>query len=174
MADLRIGVLGAASISPTALFKPARAVDGVEVTAIAARDQRRAHAVAAKWGIPRVHADYAAVLADPDVDAIYLPLPNGLHASWTLAALAAGKHVLCEKPFTSNADEAQIVATAAAGGDRVVMEAFHYRYHPLMTRCWACSPTGSSARSGTSKPNCRFRCPVSPIFVISSTWPVAR
>ncbi len=67
-------------------------------------------------------------------DAVYIPLPNGLHAQWTLAALAAGKHILCEKPFTANADEARQVADAAAGSGLVVMEAFHYRYHPLMAR----------------------------------------
>jgi predicted dehydrogenase len=135
---LRFGVLGAASIAPTALFKPARAVDGVEVRAIAARDPRRAAQAAAKWRVPTVHADYAAVINDPAVDAVYIPLPNSLHAQWTLAAIRAGKHVLCEKPFTSNAVQAQAIAEAAdaarAADGVVVMEAFHYRYHPLMTR----------------------------------------
>ena len=74
------------------------------------------------------------MLADRSLHAVYIPLPNGLHAQWTLAAIAAGKHVLCEKPFTSNADQARAVAEAAAGSGLVVMEAFHYRYHPLMTR----------------------------------------
>jgi len=104
------------------------------VTAIAARDRGRAAEMASKWGVPTVHEDYAAVVADPAVDAVYIPLPNSLHAQWTLAALAAGKHVLCEKPFTSNALEAQTVADAAAGTGLVVLEAFHYRYHPLMRR----------------------------------------
>jgi predicted dehydrogenase len=131
---IRIGVLGAARISPNALFKPARAVDGVEVTAIAARDRQRATAAAGQWGIATVHEDYAGVVADPDVDAVYIPLPNSLHAQWTLAAINAGKHVLCEKPFTSNALEAQTVAEAAGRSGLVVMEAFHYRYHPLMRR----------------------------------------
>ncbi len=83
---------------------------------------------------PRVHGDYEALIADPDVDAIYNPLPNGLHGRWTRAALAAGKHVLCEKPFTANAAEAREIAELAANSDRVVMEAFHYRYHPLTLR----------------------------------------
>jgi predicted dehydrogenase len=135
MSPLRFGVLGAARITPRALFAPVRAIDEVEVVAIAARDPARASRVAAKFGIPRVHADYAAVLADPEVDAVYVPLPNGLHAQWTLAAIAAGKHVLCEKPFTSNAEQAREVARAAdAAPELVVMEAFHYRYHPLMAR----------------------------------------
>src|SRR5262245_2027816 len=90
--------------------------------------------VAQKYGIPRVHPDYAALLADPELDAVYIPLPNGLHARWTLAALAAGKHVLCEKPLTANAGEAREVDRAARESGLVAMEAFHYRYHPLMAR----------------------------------------
>jgi predicted dehydrogenase len=131
---LRFGVLGAARITPRALFAPVRAVDGVEVVAIAARDVDRASRVAQKWHIPRVRQSYADVLDDPEVDAVYIPLPNGLHAQWTLAAIAAGKHVLCEKPFTSNAEQAREVADAASRTSLVVMEAFHYRYHPLIRR----------------------------------------
>jgi predicted dehydrogenase len=104
------------------------------VAAVAARDVSRAQAFAAKHGIARVHDSYAALIADPDVDAVYNPLPNGLHGRWTRAALAAGKHVLCEKPFTANAAEARDIAELAAKSDRVVMEAFHYRYHPLTLR----------------------------------------
>jgi predicted dehydrogenase len=131
---MRIGVLGAARIAPAALMRPARVVDGVQVGAIAARDRRRAEAFAARHGVPTVHDSYAAVLADPSLDAVYIPLPNGLHARWTLAALEAGKHVLCEKPFTANAAQARQVAAAAEGSGLVVMEAFHYRYHPLARR----------------------------------------
>jgi predicted dehydrogenase len=131
---LRIGVLGAARITPAALIRPARAVPDATVTAVAARDPGRARRFAARHGVPVVHPDYAAVLADPDIDAVYVPLPNGLHAEWTLAALAAGKHVLCEKPLTANAAQARGVADAAERTGLVVMEAFHYRYHPLMAR----------------------------------------
>jgi len=131
---LRIGVLGAARIAPNALIKPARAMADVTVAAVAARDRARADAFASRHGIPTVHDDYAQLLADPAVDAIYNPLPNGLHGRWTIAALTAGKHVLCEKPFTANAAEAREVAEVAAGTDRVVMEAFHYRYHPVALR----------------------------------------
>jgi predicted dehydrogenase len=127
-------VLGAARIAPLALIKPAKDNGDVVVTAVAARDGSRARAFAAKHGIAHVHESYEALLADRDIDAVYNPLPNGLHGKWTRAALDAGKHVLCEKPFTANADEAREIADLAAKSDRVVMEAFHYRYHPMALR----------------------------------------
>jgi predicted dehydrogenase len=104
------------------------------VTAVAARDGDRARAYAAKHRIATAYGAYAELLADPAVDAVYNPLPNGLHGAWTSRALEAGKHVLCEKPFTANADEAVAVAAAAERTGRVVMEAFHWRYHPLAAR----------------------------------------
>jgi predicted dehydrogenase len=134
MDRLRVGALGAARITPAALIKPARLVSDVTVTAVAARDPERARQFAAKHGIAVVHDSYDALIADPEVDAVYNPLPNSLHAPWTLRAIAAGKHVLCEKPFTSNAAEAAEVAAAAKSSGLVVMEAFHYRYHPLARR----------------------------------------
>jgi predicted dehydrogenase len=134
VAKLRIGVLGAARIAPLALINPAKENGEVVVAAVAARDVSRAQSFAAKHGIARVHDGYEALITDPEVDAIYNPLPNGLHGRWTRAALAAGKHVLCEKPFTANAAEAREIADLATQSDRVVMEAFHYRYHPLALR----------------------------------------
>jgi predicted dehydrogenase len=104
------------------------------VTAVAARDISRAEAFAAKHRVGRVHGSYEALIADPELDAVYIPLPNALHGRWTRAALNAGKHVLCEKPFTANAVEAREIAELGATSDRVVMEAFHYRYHPLALR----------------------------------------
>jgi predicted dehydrogenase len=133
-APVRIGILGAARITLTALIKPARGNDEAVVAAVAARDVARAQAFAAKHGIARAHDSYEALIADPDIDAVYIPLPIGLHGRWTRAALDAGKHVLCEKPFTANAAEAREVAELAAESDRVVMEAFHYRYHPCASR----------------------------------------
>jgi predicted dehydrogenase len=134
MEPLRIGTLGAARITPTALIRPARRVPEVEVVAVAARDRERAETFARKHKVPTVHGSYDELIADPNVDAIYNPLPNGLHGRWTLAALKAGKPVLCEKPLTANADEAEQVAAAARDSGLVVMEAFHYRYHPLTDR----------------------------------------
>ncbi len=134
MDRLRIGTLGAARITSSALIKPARQVPEVTVAAVAARDPERARRFAAKHRIRRVHDSYQALIDDPAIDAIYNPLPNSLHAQWTLRAIEAGKHVLCEKPFTANATEAADVAAAAAASGLVVMEAFHYRYHPLARR----------------------------------------
>ena len=134
MEPVRIGILGAARIAPAAVIKPARNVGEAEVVAVAARDRSRADAFASKHGIPTVHDSYAALLEDPAVTAVYNPLPNGLHAEWTIAALEAGKHVLCEKPFTANAKEAEDVAAVAARTGLVLMEAVHYRYPPLAAR----------------------------------------
>src|SRR5689334_4172586 len=120
MEPVRFGCLGAARIAPNALIKPARSTGTAECVAVAARDRGRAHGFARKHGVQRVHDSYQALLADPDVEAVYIPLPNGLHARWMVAALAAGKHVLCEKPFTANADEARDVAAAAAESGLVV------------------------------------------------------
>ena len=133
-APIRFGILGAARIAPLALVNPAKENSDVEVAAVAARDASRGQAFARKHGIGRVHESYDALIADPELDAVYIPLPNGLHGRWTRAALAAGKHVLCEKPFTANAAEAREIAELAKNSDRVVMEAFHYRYHPLSRR----------------------------------------
>jgi predicted dehydrogenase len=134
MAQLRIGILGAARIVPSALITPAGEVQDVTIGAVAARDGARAVAFAAKHGIPRAYDSYEALIADPEIDAIYNPLPNGLHGHWTIAALTAGKHVLCEKPFTANAEEAEHVAEIARRTGLVTMEAFHYRYHALTQR----------------------------------------
>lgn len=131
---IRIGVLGAASIVPMGLTNPARSVPEAQILAIAARDPNRAHAFARKHHIPRVHQTYSDLLADPEIEAIYNPLPNSLHAEWTMRALRAGKHVLCEKPFASNAREAEEMAKTASETGLVISEAFAYRYHPLTAR----------------------------------------
>ena len=133
-APVRIGILGASSFAPTTLINPARGNDEVVVAAVGARDMPSAEAFAAKHGIARAHGSYEALIADPDLDAIYVLAPTSMHGRWTRAALAGGKHVLCEKPFTANAAEAREIAELAAASDRVVMEAIQYRYHPLTLR----------------------------------------
>ncbi|NUP40098.1 MAG: Gfo/Idh/MocA family oxidoreductase [Streptomyces sp.] len=130
---LRIGVLGAARITERALIDPARTA-GHRLVAVAARDRSRAEAFAAEHGVERVADSYAALLADPEVEVVYNPLANGLHGPWNLAALAAGKHVLSEKPSASNAEEAAEVREAAAKAGTVFMEAFHYLFHPVTRR----------------------------------------
>ena len=134
MIPLRIGVLGAARITPMALLNPARKVPEAVVVAVAARDPARARAFADRHGILRIHPTYAALITDPDIDAVYNPLPNSHHCEWTIRALEAGKHVLCEKPIAANAGEAERMAEAARATGRVLMEAFHWRYHPLAAR----------------------------------------
>jgi predicted dehydrogenase len=131
---LRFGILGAAKIAPKALIQPAQEGPEATVDVVAARDPERASRFASEHGISRVARDYAAVIADPDVDVVYNPLPMHLHAEWTIEALRAGKDVLCEKPFAANAVEAERMVRVASETGRLLVEAFHYRYHPLFAR----------------------------------------
>ncbi|MBB5365495.1 Gfo/Idh/MocA family protein [Deinococcus humi] len=131
-AGLRWGLLGAARIA-RALIPAIRAVGG-EVVALGVRDpdSERAQAFSEEWGVPLV-GGYQDVL-DADLDAVYNPLPNDLHLPWSLATMRAGKHVLTEKPLVLNAEEAQELADTAAGTERVLLEAFAYRFHPHIVR----------------------------------------
>jgi len=130
---LRLGLLGAARISERAII-PAAKETNTRLVAVAARDRARAEAYAEEHGIERVLDGYAELIADPEVEAIYNPLPNALHAPWNLAAIEAGKPVLSEKPSASNADEAAEVRDAAAKADVVMLEGFHYLFHPVTQR----------------------------------------
>lgn len=132
-APLRIGILGAARIAEEAIVGPAQAT-GDRLVAVAARDPGRAKAFADRHGVERTLDSYADVLADPGVDVVYNPLANGLHGPWNLAAVRAGKHVLSEKPFASNAAEAHEVRDAAVAAGVTVVEGFHYVHHPLPLR----------------------------------------
>ncbi len=134
MEQIRFGILGAARIAPKALIDPVAKLPGVTVTRVAARDQERATAFAADNGIDGIAADYAELIAADDVDVVYNPLPMSHHAEWTIAALRAGKHVFCEKPFASNASEAAEMIRVAEETGLVLGEAFHYRYHPMFLR----------------------------------------
>jgi predicted dehydrogenase len=134
VAPVRIGILGASSYAPTTLLNPAKGNDEVEVAAVGSRDLSSAQEFADKHGISRAHGTLEGLIDDPDLDAVYVLLPTSLHGRWTRAALDADKHVLCEKPFVANADEAREVAEQAAKSDRVVMEAIQFRHHPLTLR----------------------------------------
>ncbi|OLD57430.1 MAG: hypothetical protein AUI83_05340 [Armatimonadetes bacterium 13_1_40CM_3_65_7] len=134
MADrLRWGIISTARIGIRRVI-PAllRSRTGTAV-AIASRDLARAREVAAKFQIPRAHGSYEALLADPDVDAVYNPLPNTLHPEWTIRAARAGKHVLCEKPLAIDARQAQTMVDACRAAGVLLQEAFMYRFHPQIT-----------------------------------------
>ena len=133
MEPLRIGILGASRIAPNALFDPARHT-GDQLVAMAARDRSRAEKYAAEHEIGRVVDDYRSLITDSEVEVIYNPLANGLHGPWNIEAMKAGKHVLSEKPSASTADEARRVLYVQAETGVCFMEAFHYRYHPVMDR----------------------------------------
>jgi predicted dehydrogenase len=130
MAELRWGVLSTARIARTAVIPGLRRAARCRLVAIASRDEAKARALAAEFDIPRVHASYEALLADPEVDAVYIPLPNHLHVEWSIAALRAGKHVLCEKPLALTAADAERLIGEAERAGRRLMEAFMYRLHP--------------------------------------------
>jgi predicted dehydrogenase len=127
---LRWGVLSTAKIGIEKVIPATVAAARCEVVAIASRDLGRAESAASGLGISRAFGSYEDMLGDPDVDAVYIPLPNHLHADWTIAAAVAGKHVLCEKPLATNAAEAETMIRACEAEGVLLMEAFMYRLHP--------------------------------------------
>ncbi len=139
---IRIGILGAAKIAPPVVINPARDNPDFEVVAVGARDPERARAYAAEHKIPNVAKDYEALVQREDVDLVYNALPPAGHARWTIAALQAGKHVLCEKPFAMNAAQVRRMNEAAAKSGRKLVEAFHYRHHTVMKQAVEISRSG--------------------------------
>ena len=129
MTPLRLGLLSTAKINLQIIAAAAES-DAVEIVAVGSRNGDRAQAYADEHGIRRAHGSYAELLADDALDAVYISLPNGMHHEWTLAALRAGKHVLCEKPYTRVASEAVEAWDEADAAGLVLMEAFMYRHHP--------------------------------------------
>jgi len=127
---VRWGIVSTASIGIDKVIPAIRTAARCEVAAIASRDLARAEAAAPALGIVRAHGSYGDLLADPDVDAVYIPLPNDLHAEWTIAAARAGKHVLCEKPLATNVADAERMIVVCEAEGVVLMEAFMYRLHP--------------------------------------------
>lgn len=131
---LRLGLVAASRIAQKAVIDPLPDVDGVELVAVGARSLDRAREAADRWGARLAFGSYEELLACDEVDAVYIGTPASLHREWAIAAIEAGKHVLCEKPFAANADDARLIADAARGSHVVVMEAFHWRYHPYAAR----------------------------------------
>lgn len=126
---LNWGLLSTAKIN-RALIKPLRASKRTRLLGVASRSQSSADAYAREWNIPRAYGSYEALLADPEIDVIYNPLPNHLHAEWTVRALRAGKHVLCEKPLALTLDEVDAIISATRETGKAAVEAFMYRHHP--------------------------------------------
>lgn len=129
--SVRVGILGCARIAKSAMVDAAKGVPRLAVSAVASRDSAKAAAFAREHDIAGVHGSYEALIADPAVEVIYIPLPNGLHEEWAIRALRAGKGVLCEKPFAANAQAARRMADSAREMGLPLMEALHYRFHPL-------------------------------------------
>jgi predicted dehydrogenase len=161
---MRIGILGAAWIAPRAIVEPARELEGAEVVAIASRDLGRAEAFAAEHGIAKAYGRYDQLLADDSVDVVFVALANSLHAKWSMAALESGHDVLCEKPLASNADQAREMVDMAERTSRVLVEAFHWRFHPLAERMLELSRRTGTLRHASVRahqyvapPNIRFR-----------------
>lgn len=141
----RIGILGAAGIAPRAIIDPARRRSDTVIAAVASRS--KASSYAAENGIPTAYDSYDALLADPSIDIVYNALPPTGHAEWSVKALAAGKHVLCEKPISVTAAEARTMVAAAEANGRVLAEAFHDRYHPAFAHLLALKPRLGAIRA---------------------------
>jgi xylose dehydrogenase (NAD/NADP) len=133
MAVTRWGIISTARINDMVLAGAALS-DEAEIVAVASRDQALADTYAAEHGIPRGYGSYEALLADPEVDAVYISLPNSMHCEWSIKALDAGKHLLCEKPMSRYPDQVNAVFDAAESNDRICMEAFMWRHHPQTRR----------------------------------------
>ena len=146
MESVRWGILSISGHYTLRVHQPLSRLGGAAIAAIASRDKARAAEAAARLGIPRAYGSYAELLADPEIDAVYNPLPNHLHAEWSIAALEAGKHVLCEKPLAMDSGEARAMAAKAREKGLVLMEAFMYRFHPQWRRAWEIVASGELGR----------------------------
>jgi xylose dehydrogenase (NAD/NADP) len=131
--SVRVGILSTARINRL-VIAPAGESDKVEITAVASRDAERAREYAQEWGIERAYGSYEELLADPDVDAIYNPLPNAMHVEWSIRALEAGKHVLCEKPLSRHPEDVERAFDVAEREGLLLTEAFMYRHNPQTAR----------------------------------------
>jgi D-xylose 1-dehydrogenase (NADP+, D-xylono-1,5-lactone-forming) len=126
------GILGPGFIATRAIIPAVQEASNSRILAVASRNKQRASEVALRFGIERLYSDYQALLDNPDIDAVYIALPNHLHHEWTIRAAAAGKHMLCEKPLALDASECNEMITVCQGAQVLLMEAMMYRFHPRM------------------------------------------
>jgi predicted dehydrogenase len=143
MRKVKWGVLGCANIAVQKVIPAMQRAGRCDVSAIASRDEAKARAAADRLGITRAYGSYDALLADPEIEAIYNPLPNELHVPWTIRALESGKHVLCEKPVALDANEARTLIAARDKAQRLVAEAFMVRFHPQWRRARELAQSGA-------------------------------
>ena len=162
MEPVRWGILGTARIA-TKVVPAIQKGRMTQVVALGSRDGARAREAAARLGIATAHDSYEALLADPAVEAVYNPLPNHLHVPWSVKAMEAGKHVLCEKPVALTADEARQLLDAERRTGRRVAEAFMVRHHAQWLRARSLANEGGSARRGWSAPSSPTAMPTQPI-----------
>jgi predicted dehydrogenase len=148
MRKVKWGVLGVAKIATEKVIPAMQRAERCDIAAIASRNEGKARAAAASLGIARVYGSYEALLADPEIEAVYNPLPNELHVPWTIKALEAGKHVLCEKPVALDADEARTLIAARDKAGRLVAEAFMVRFHPQWRRARELAQSGAIGEVG--------------------------
>jgi xylose dehydrogenase (NAD/NADP) len=141
---LRFGVLSTANIGKNQVNPAIRASRNAELLAVASRDLDRAREFAAAGSIPRYYDAYEALIADPDIDAVYIPLPNSMHREWTIRAAEKGKHVLCEKPLATSVADVREMRAAAAANNIILMEAFMYRFHPRTIKLLECAASGAA------------------------------
>lgn len=158
---IRIGLLGAARITDKAIFQPLKELDGFIVQAVAASDQQRATAYAKQHGIAQVANSYQALLERDDIDLIYNALPPSAHCEWTIKALQHGKHVLCEKPFSMNTAEAEQMVEVARQEEAILIEALHYRFHPLFSEVQRVLASGDLGNIQRIRANFSVRVPYS-------------
>ena len=140
---VRWGVMGCAAIAINRVIPGMRMTDTAVLTAIASRSLDKAQATAAQLDVPAAYGSYEELLADPEIEAVYIPLPNGLHAEWSIQALRAGKHVLCEKPLTMDAAEAREVQAVRDETGLYMLEAFAYRFNPVVAEAFRIARSGA-------------------------------
>ena len=139
---VRWGVLGCASIAINRVIPGIAQAGLAALHAVGSRTLSRAQGVAQRFGAPKAYGSYEELLADPDIEAVYIPLPNGLHAEWSIRAMRAGKHVLCEKPISMNASEAREIQAVRDEMGRLCLEAFAYRFNPVVAKVFQIARSG--------------------------------